>query len=314
MKAVTFNNQLFYEPDHALPRLTDGEVLIQVLYAGICNTDLEILQGYMGYSGILGHEFVGRVVGPDASPWLGKRVVGEINCGCGACHLCRSGDPRHCAARTVLGILERQGIFAGFTTLPENCLHEVPHNVTDRQAVFAEPLAAACRITEQVPKLPETVLVVGDGKLGLLIAQVLSTHSRVTLLGHHPARAARICGTEVKVIDAPPACSFSLVVEASGTQNGLSSALNAVSPEGTLVLKSTYHGRPQLDLALSVVVPEVTIVGSRCGPFAPALDLLASGAVNVSAMIDGEYALQEATAAFDHAARPGALKILFHCG
>ena len=266
----------------------------------------------MDFTGVPGHEFVGRVAGPSDSSWLGRRVVGEINCGCGRCPVCLRGDMRHCPGRTVLGIAGRSGAFAEYLVLPESCLVAVPERLSDRQAVFTEPLAAACRILGQVTDLPGDVLVVGDGKLGLLIVQVLSTRCRVSVAGRHPERAARICGPQVRCMrGVPQGRTFRLVIEASGSPAGLETALGAVEPEGTCVLKSTYHGRTAVDFSLGVVVPEVTVVGSRCGPFGPALDLLERGAIATEAMITAEYELERWEEAFRVASEPESLKVLF---
>ncbi len=312
MKALLFEKERTYHEHFPDPAPPAGEVLIRVSYAGICATDLEIMQGYMGFSGIAGHEFVGLVAGPDDSPWCGKRVVGEINCGCDACTRCRSGDQRHCSQRTVLGIEGRNGAFAEYLLLPEDRLHEVPPGLTDEEAVFTEPCAAACRILEQVAPLPDRVLVIGDGKLGLLAAQVLGGSCEVHLLGHHSGRAKQVCGEGVTILEALPENErFSMVVEASGSSSGLTDACRAVEPEGVLVLKSTYHGAASVDLSLSVVVPEVMVLGSRCGPFDAALEMLSTGAVETETMIDGIYALDQWREAFRVASEPGALKVLF---
>jgi threonine dehydrogenase-like Zn-dependent dehydrogenase len=296
----------------------EGEALVRVRVSGICNTDLEIARGYAGFEGTIGHEFVGVVErAPGAEELEGKRVVGEINAGCGRCPLCAAGDPRHCPARTVLGIVGRDGAHAEFLQLPAVNLLPVPDEVSDERAVFAEPLAAACGILERVRVGPEmTLAVVGDGKLGLLCAQALKvlTSARVVLVGKHPAKldiAARR-GVETWAAGDLPADarrSFDVAVEASGSPGGLRTALGLLRPLGTLVLKSTFHGATELDAA-PVVVDELSIVGSRCGRFPPALELLARDAVEVESLIHDEFRLADAPRAMRRAAEPGVLKVL----
>ncbi len=282
------------------PRPRRGFALVHVTLSGICNTDLELLRGYHRFRGIPGHEFVGRVEGPRTSPWLGKRVVGEINLACrqASCEWCRAGagGGRHCPRRSVLGILRHPGAHAGWLTLPEANLHEVPPEISDEEAVFTEPLAAACEILEQVPVgAGLRAAVLGPGKLGRLAAQVLETAgARVTLVGRGD-RAAR--------------ASFELVVEATGSGEGLPRALELVRPRGTVVWKSTFHGLARFDAA-PLVVNEVTVVGSRCGPFEPALELLRSGRVKVRPLIAAEFPLARAKQALREAGRAGVLKVL----
>jgi threonine dehydrogenase-like Zn-dependent dehydrogenase len=293
-----------------------GEALVRVTTAGICNTDLEIVRGYANFSGTLGHEFVGVVEDSPDSAQVGRRVVGEINAGCGACAQCDAGDARHCLNRTVLGIVARDGAFAEYLSLPPQNLLVVPDGVDDRQAVFAEPLAAACEILDQVKIRPEDrVAVIGDGKLGQLIARVLATTGcRLLLVGKHAekldlAADAGVETVELKNLKIDPARRFDFVVEASGSESGLNLALDLVRPRGTIILKSTFHGPAKLDTS-RVVVNEISLVGSRCGRFARALDLLASGAVNVEPLIAAEYPLADGVAAMQHAAAPGTLKVL----
>ncbi|MBN2004551.1 MAG: alcohol dehydrogenase catalytic domain-containing protein [Anaerolineae bacterium] len=300
--------------DCPAPEPRPGEALIRVRMAGICNTDLELLRGYAQFRGIPGHEFVGEVVcAPDAPEWVARRVVGEINVACGACHMCRAGYPTHCLDREALGIRGRAGAFAEYLTLPVRNLHTVPQALPDDVAVFTEPLAAACEILEQVHVHPsDRVVVIGDGKLGLLCAQVLSlTGCDVTLLGHHREKldiVARM-GIETALRAGTLASGADVVVEATGHPGGYAAAQRLVRPRGSVVLKSTYHGDFQSDLT-TAVVDEVTLIGSRCGPFAPALRLLGRGLVDVRPLIHARYAFDDALAAFDHAARPGALKVL----
>ena len=288
-----------------------GEVLIRVLTAGICNTDLELVRGYYPYAGVLGHEFVGVALGD--SPLAGRRVVGEINATCGECRACRAGRRTHCERRTVLGIVRRHGAFADYLTLPAENLHVVPDDVPTDAAVFTEPLAAALEIQEQVTiSTGDRVLVVGDGKLGQLVAQTLAlTGCALSVAGKHPGKLALLEARAIASVAAADvvAGSFDVTVECTGDATGFELAQRAVRPRGTLVMKSTYAGRLTLD-ASAVVVNELTLVGSRCGPFAKALALLASRAVEVAPLVHARYPLGQALAALDHAARPGVLKVL----
>jgi threonine dehydrogenase-like Zn-dependent dehydrogenase len=290
---------------------------VRVSLAGICNTDLELARGYYGYAGVPGHEFVGRVeAAPSAPEWVGRRVVGEINAACGACASCGAGRRSHCERRTVLGIVERAGALATHLALPIANLLPVPDSLDDEAAVFTEPLAAALEVQEQVPvTADESVVVVGAGKLGHLVAQTLSeTGCRLQVIGRSPRPlellAARGIAAATAAALQPRAAD--LVVECTGQPEGLELARQAVRPRGTIVLKSTYHGPTTVDLA-RFVVDEITLVGSRCGPFGPALERLAKGSVDPRALIEARYPLASALAAFEHAARPGALKVLVDC-
>lgn len=297
------------------PRVGPGEALVRVRLAGICRTDLELARGYMGFRGVPGHEFVGIVEESPDPAWRGRRVVGEINCGCGRCTWCGGGDPRHCPERTVLGILGRGGAFADYLALPLANLHAVPPDLSDEAAVFTEPLAAAFEILEQVPVAPgHRVLVLGDGKLGLLIAQVLGrTGCDLTVVGRHPQKLALVDGaTTLLTDDFNPSDQWDVVVEATGSAGGLATALQAVRPRGWLVLKTTVADPATLDLA-PLVVKEVTLVGSRCGPFAPALRALSRGHVRVEPLVAARFPLSQAAAAFEQASRPGVLKVLLDC-
>jgi alcohol dehydrogenase len=278
------------------PTPRPGFALVRVLVSGICNTDLELRRGYHGFSGIPGHEFVGRVVGPAGSRRVGRRVVGEINLGCGRCDWCRRQLSRHCPKRTVLGIRGHPGAHAQFLTLPEYNLREVPESVSDEEAVFVEPLAAACEILDQVPVTERTeAAVLGPGKLGLLAAAVLeSAGARVRLLG----RGSR----------ARPA-SFDLVVEATGSPKGMPRAVGLVRPRGTIVWKSTHHAPARFDAA-PLVVNEVTVVGSRCGRFEPAIALLSRKQVDVRSLLSADYPLSRAVEALRFAGRRGVRKVL----
>jgi len=287
-------------PAHANPIPAAGEALVKVRLAGICSTDLEIVRGYMGFRGIPGHEFVGEAAG--------QRVVGEINAACGSCALCHDGLGRHCPNRTVLGIDRRDGAFAEFLTLPLANLRPVPDKLTDELAVFVEPTAAAFEILEQVPLRPQQeVALLGDGKLALLIAQVLRDRCRLRVFGKHAEKLALVPGVETTT--AAPEGQFDVVVEATGSEQGFQQALSLVRPRGTLVLKSTVAASSRLNLA-PLVVNEVTVVGSRCGLFEPAIAALAAGAVDPRPFIQAEYPLEQGLAALEHAARPGTLKVL----
>ncbi|MDX6613075.1 MAG: hypothetical protein QOD75_2261 [Blastocatellia bacterium] len=290
----------------------DDEALVRVTLSGICNTDLEISRGYAGFQGTLGHEFVGVVEGGERA---GQRVVGEINAGCGHCDLCRAGDSRHCAERTVLGIAGRDGAHAEFLTLPQHNLLRVPNEVSDERAVFTEPLAAACGILERVRINEDTkVAVIGDGKLGFLCAQVVAlTGAPILLVGKHPEklRLASQRGIETAVVhDASRrVAEFDVVVEASGSASGFALALDLLHSRGVLVLKSTFHGGAEIDAA-RIVVNEISVVGSRCGRFQPALDLLRQDAVDVTSLISEEHALADGVRAMGRAAEPGVMKVL----
>jgi threonine dehydrogenase-like Zn-dependent dehydrogenase len=295
------------------PGVSPGEALVRVLKAGVCATDLELIKGYAGFRGVLGHEFVGQVEQCDVAGWTGRRVVGTINLGCRVCPVCLAEGPEHCPERTVLGIAGRDGAFADYLSLPAANLLPVPEGLADQEAVFTEPLAAALRIPEQMAVPPSgRVAVVGPGRLGLLIAQVLElTHDGVVVLGRS-RRALELpaeLGLETGLISDVDSDSWDLVVEATGNAAGFAAALDMVRPRGTLALKSTFAGAPPMDLT-KLVVGEVTVVGSRCGPFAPALDLLASGSIQVRPLIEAEYALLDGLEALQHAARPGVRKVL----
>lgn len=344
--------------DVPLPRPPEGEALVRVLRAGICNTDLELVRGYYPFTGVLGHEFVGVVEEVDGDSGaaargprpelVGRRVVGEINAACGSCRECRAARPTHCADRTVLGIVGRDGAFAEYLLLPVENLHPVPDALSDDAAVFTEPLAAALEIREQVQVRPgDRVLLVGDGKLGQLVARVLALAGcELVAVGRHPRKLALMEATGARTVRAPDAASgesirgdrsarhaggsdgvggdppqarelppgieprsFDVAVECTGNPSGFALARAALRPRGTLVLKSTYAGALTLD-ASSVVVDELTLVGSRCGPFLPALRLLEAGLVDPTPLIDARYPLTEAEAALAHAARRGILKVL----
>lgn len=314
MKALQFINNHLKLSEVDKP-ITENEALIRVTKSGICNTDLEIIRGYAGFSGTIGHEFVGIVEESGDENWIGKRVVGEINAGCGICELCKGGDSRHCPNRTVLGIHGRNGAHAEFVSLPNVNLLEVPENVTDDQAVFTEPLAAAYGILEQVKVVPETkIAVIGDGKLGILCAQSMALASKNTfLIGKHrdKMKVAEARGVEGVLLEDAPKLNrtFDVVVEASGSESGFATALDLLKPRGKLVLKSTFQGKTNLEM-WRVVVDEITIVGSRCGRFAPALELLRDGKVDVESFIAEEFSLQKGVEAIEKAKQKGIMKVL----
>lgn len=301
------------DPHYPAPEPGEGEALVRVSLAGICATDLELIRGYAGFTGVLGHEFVGVVEAASDPSWVGRRVVGSINVGCGDCPGCRASEPEHCPRRTVVGIRGRDGAFADYLALPQTNLLVVPETVPDEAAVFTEPLAAALRITAQVAIAATTrVAVVGPGRLGLLAAQVLALRShRVQVLGRSatslelPARL----GLETGLAADAPDSTFDVVVEATGNDAGLAQALRLLRPRGTLVAKSTFHGKANVDLT-KLVVAEVTVVGSRCGPFAPALELLSEGKIRVAPLVEATYPLENARQALAHGAQPGVRKVL----
>ena len=295
------------------PARPEGWALIRLVLAGICNTDLELQRGYYGFRGTPGHEFVGEVAEADDRRLAGRRVVGEINLECGSCEWCRRGLGRHCPNRSVLGILNHPGAFSEYFTLPERNLHVLPDQLPAERAVFTEPVAAACEILDQVaiPRGKE-VAVLGDGKLGLLAAQVLLAHgTKVHLYGRHMKKLwiAHEAGAETNTGGLIPAARYDWVVDATGTPEGLRQAVNMARPRGTVILKSTVHGAVPLDTA-PVIVNEITLVGSRCGRFAPALELLAAGKLRVDEMISDCVPLAQAPRAFERAAEKGVLKVL----
>ncbi|MGB3205225.1 MAG: alcohol dehydrogenase catalytic domain-containing protein [Crinalium sp.] len=313
MKAIWLENQqLQLRTDAPIPEPQPGEALVRVVSAGICNTDLELLKGYYPYTGILGHEFVG-IVEQGSEQLIGQRVVGEINAACGECRFCVTGQPTHCENRSVLGIVNRNGAFAEYLTLPIKNLHRVPECITTEKATFTEPLAAALEIQQQVQVRPEDrVLVVGDGKLGQLVAQTLAlTGCDLLVVGRHQEKLANLAkrGIKTNFVEAVTERAYDLSVECTGNAEGFAIALRALRPRGTLVLKSTYSGQLTFD-ASSLVVDEITLIGSRCGSFPPALDLLATGQVDVEPLIQARYPLGEGLAAFDHAQKRGVLKVL----
>lgn len=295
-----------------------GHALLALRVAGICSTDLELQRGYYGFSGVPGHEFVADVVACDDPRWFGQRVVGEISLACTRCAWCRRGLGRHCPKRSVLGIVRQPGAFQSLFTLPERNLHALPAALTDEQAVFVEPLAAACEILEQVRiERGARVALLGDGKLAQLVARaLLCAGAEVAMYGRHPHKLAlaRRAGADARRAGKrPPRKAFGVVVDATGSARGLAQAAAMCAPRGTVVLKSTVHDRVELDTA-PVVVDELTLVGSRCGPFEPALRLLARGRVRVDDLVADEFPLARAADAFARAAERGVLKVLLRGG
>ncbi|MCB2209762.1 alcohol dehydrogenase catalytic domain-containing protein [bacterium] len=317
MKGLWLQDQkLTYRTDLPEPEVGPGMALIKLRQAGICATDLEMLRGYYPFTGIPGHEFVGSVVdAPGNEDWVGKRVVGEINLTCGECEACLAGRPHHCENRTALGIQGHDGVLAEYFTLPVENLHAIPDGVEDDLATFTEPLAAALEIQEQVHIRPDTrVVVVGAGRLGLLIAQTLRLTGcdlRVVVRRQEPADLLARYGIEAVFVEDVQENSADLVVEVTGSPDGFALSRKAVRPAGTLVFKSTFAGDVTLNLS-SVVVDEITLVGSRCGPFDPALCLLESGLVDLRPMISARFALSDGVAGFEKAAEHGILKVLVY--
>lgn len=313
MRAVTFDSELAFDPDHPDPQPEEGECLVRVLLAGICATDLQITRGYMAYRGVLGHEMVGTVAaGPPA--WRDKRVACEINCVCRKCDMCQAGLSNHCRHRTVMGFAGRDGCFADLVVIPERNLHAVPDVVSDEEAVFVEPLAAAYQVLAQCPVEPRmNVSVVGSGRLGLLVAQVLvTTGCRLTVIGRNPNKLL-LCEKKgiqaIHVHDLVPRHDRDLVVECTGSPDGLEVAMELVRPRGTIVLKSTHADTASLNLT-PIVVDEVTVLGSRCGPFPEALNALARQAIDVRSLISRTYPLERALDAFEAANDPENVKVL----
>ncbi len=312
MKALWLEDRQLSIRDVEVPAAAD-EALVRVRLSGICGTDLELVRGYYSYRGVLGHEFVGEVVESPDPAWVGRRVVGEINVSCGACEMCLLGQTTHCENRTVLGITDRNGAHAEYTRLPVANLHEVPDTVSDEAAVFTEPLAAALEILEQVHvQSTDRVLLIGAGRLGQLVAQVLAlTGAHLRVVARHERQRELLAARGIEAIGEGEIAErwWDVVVEATGSPSGLDAARRALRPRGTLVLKSTYAGEVTLNLS-PFVVDEITVIGSRCGPFAPALRLLEQGEVDPTILIAEKFSLDQGVEAMDEAARPGVLKVL----
>ena len=312
MRALTYDGKTAVVSDVPKPELAPDSALIRVTVAGVCNTDIELVKGYMAFRGILGHEFVGLVEeGPEE--WRGERVVGEINFACQSCPICYEGLQRHCPSRRVMGIVDADGSFAEYVNVPIANLHIVPASVSDNVAVFAEPLAAAYEVLEQVHVMPnQECLVLGDGKLGLLVAQVLrQAGAQVLVVGHHEKNLDILTRRDIRTVrerDWNPSL-YSLVVDATGSVGGLQKALAATRPRGTVVLKSTTATKARLDLS-TLVVNEIRVVGSRCGPFPPALRALETGSIDVASLISHRTSLANCDEALRRAGDRGQLKVL----
>jgi threonine dehydrogenase-like Zn-dependent dehydrogenase len=312
MKAVLLDHHLQLVDDFPQPQPQPGEALIRIHQAGICNTDVELLNGYKNFTGVPGHEFVGTVAaGPDE--WLGRRVVGEINVACGACDMCQRGIPTQCRHRRTLGLINHQGAFAEYLALSTANLHAVPDALSDDQAVFVEPLAAACQILEATSiTSSDRVVLVGAGKLGLLCAQVLhltGADLKVVVRRERPRQLLEKWGIAAVTRAELPDNMADVVVDCTGSSEGFTEALSLVRPRGRIVLKSTYAHLPTADLT-RVVVDEIQVIGSRCGPFPTAIGLLARGEVDVVSLIEERYVLKDAVAAFARASQPGMGKVL----
>jgi len=315
MRAVVFDGELRFVEDYPMPEVPPGWARIRVQKAGICKTDMEIMKGYMGFKGILGHEFIGVVEKCDDPNWLGKQIVGEINAACGKCERCAQGLGRHCHNRTVLGILNHDGCMSDYCVLPIVNLLEIPATVSDDRAVLVEPLSAACEILEQMTfQGSERVLVLGDGRLGILCAWALLTVlSDVTLTGHHPEKLELAKWRHLKTAhgssEVDPGAD--VVVDATGSGGGIDEAMSLCRPRGTIVLKSTAASQAELNLA-PIVINELTVVGSRCGKFKDGLRMLeAYPDMPIERLITARYPIEQALAAFDRATQSDALKVLF---
>ena len=315
MQGVWLENQsLEFRDALALPVPQPNEALIKVLVAGICGTDLQLTKGYYPFNGIPGHEFVGEVIdAPEAPHFIGKRVAGEINIGCGHCALCHCGLSRHCSQRRVLGIKNHNGAFAEYLTLPVTNLHVIPESIDDEKAVFIEPIAAAAHILDQVAIGPHSkVLIIGAGRLGLLIAQVVkTTQCQLQVIARHEKQRQILKQFEITAISEHqlPLGEADVVIEASGSPDGLQAAVNTVKPTGSIVLKSTYTGETRLNFS-HIVVNEISLIGSRCGPFQAAIALLQEGRIDPTPLISERFRFHDAKQAFESAAQPGGLKVL----
>jgi len=316
VKALIFDETLRYVTDYRVPEPNHGEALTRVNLAGICNTDLEIIKGYLGFKGVLGHEFVGVVehVNGIRQDLVGKRVVGEINYGCKSCQYCKSGLEKHCPDRKTLGISKKDGAFAEYLTIPFDNLYAIPDSIADEEAVFVEPLAAAFEITEQIHIKPiDKILIIGDGKLGLLIAFVLRLiQADITLLGRHENKLniARVQGIKTKTLGEMEVKKvYDTVIDATGAADGIELAMRFVKPRGILVLKTTVAHEKNLNLS-PIVIDEITIVGSRCGPFLPAILALSKGDINVKPLITSIYKAERALDGFELAKSKTSLKVI----
>lgn len=314
MLALLCGNPPRLAHDHPEPSRRPGEALLRMRVAGVCDTDLQLARGYMGYRGVLGHEMVGEVIDADDRQWLGRRVVADINAGCGVCSECRWHLGHHCAARTVLGIVGRDGAMAERLTMPLHCLVPLPDSVSDSQAVFAEPIAAALHVLDDMPASAEPVVVLGDGKLGLLTALCLHAAGRRTIVvGHHPQKLALAAAAGVETLLENEletrALRVPAVVEATGSASGIARALQLLLPRGTLILKTTVAGASAVDLS-PIVIHELRVIGSRCGDLSRAVALLEQQRLDPSTLIVARYPLHQADKAIEHAAQRGTLKVL----
>ncbi|MEW6600731.1 MAG: alcohol dehydrogenase catalytic domain-containing protein [Nitrospirota bacterium] len=317
MRALVYDGELRYRTDYPVPKPKPDEALIRVTHAGICNTDIEITRGYMGFQGVPGHEFVGIIEKCSDKSFLGKRVAGEINLVCGKCYYCRNQMRNHCSDRSVLGIFNKDGAFAEYITLPVRNLHSIPKTISDEEAVFIEPLAAAYEILEQVSiSSADKVCVLGDGKLGLLAAQVISfTGSRLTAAGRHRERLSILdeIGINTVLSSILDDSDFDIVVDCTGSPSGIRTALKIVRPRGIIVLKTTITKKSPIDMN-RFVINEISLVGSRCGPFPHAIKAIKSKRINLYPMISRVYPLHEGVKAFQYASSKDALKVILKMG
>jgi len=313
MLALRYKSSLELEKNFSKPSIKNNEALIKVKKAGICKTDIELVKGYMGFEGTLGHEFVGVVEACEDDKWIGRRVVGEINSGCGQCENCQNGLARHCVTRSVLGILNRDGCMAEYCSLPLTNLCHLPDSISDDEAVFTEPLSAACEILEQTEVLSDDrCVVLGDGKLGILIAWVLSTKSdHVKLIGRHEKKLELAKWNNLQTMHESEIENekADIVVDATGSVNGLNRAMALCRPRGRIVLKSTFAQNPEIDLS-PMVINEITMIGSRCGQFKDGLALIEKRRPPLIRLIEKTYHLEDGLQAFGHAQKRGVLKIL----
>jgi 2-desacetyl-2-hydroxyethyl bacteriochlorophyllide A dehydrogenase len=313
MRALVYNKELRYLADYPAPKPKHDEALIRITYAGICNTDIEITKGYMGFEGVLGHEFVGVVEKCGDKSIVGKRVVGEINLSCGKCPYCRNQMQTHCSDRSVLGILNKDGAFAEYVTLPVGNIHKIPNSISDEEAVFIEPLAAAYEIIDQVGiSSSDRVCVLGDGKLGLLVAQVIAnTGSKLTAVGRHREKLTILDEIGINTGLSPDykEREFDIVIDCTGSASGIRTALQIVKPRGRIVLKSTIANKIQIDMN-QFVINEISLIGSRCGPFPPAIKAIRSRQIDLYPLISNVYPIEEGLKAFQNASSKNALKVI----
>jgi len=319
MLGIVFDKKLILKNNIPIPVPKKNEALIRILLAGICNTDLEIIKGYMGFKGILGHEFVGIVEECRNKRWIGKRVTGEINAGCGKCSYCKNALENHCPHRKVLGIFNKDGAFADYLTLPVKNLHIIPENISDEEAVFIEPLAACYEVLEQVRINKSNVaIVLGDGKLGLLMAQVIkNTACKLCLIGRHKEKLSIARGLGIDVVSVKQSLKVQklkltkadIVIDCTGAPQGLDLAMEVAKPKGKIILKSTFASKSYLNLS-PVVINEFSIIGSRCGPFKKAIDALKNHEVKISPLIYKIFPLNEGLKAFKVSCEKKTLKVL----